>query len=142
MARRPSKYAAVPPVRQKPMEFKLGRFAFADDTPMATVIQALSEPVKQAVLEILLEHHGFPGPNPLECPIAVSRLFIGRPDFTQHGRSLLTVGYELTRVPPRRPNQKPVSPRSLSKPRLFLAQIGAGSQDGIAIFWDPQRSFT
>ncbi len=141
MAKRSSRYAAVPPTQRKPAERPLGTFAFADDTPMATVLPTLREPLLQAVLEILLEHHGFPSPNPPEPPIVVDELFIGQFDPDQHGRSLLRVTYKLDRTPPQRRGKPAVSPREVGKAKQFLAQIGAGSRGGVSLYWNLERGF-
>lgn len=142
MAKHSSRHAAVPPTQPRLIERPLGKFSFADDVPMATVILALQEPVLQAVLEILLERHGFPSPNPIELPIVVDKFFIGRFDQNQYGRSPLRVTYKLERMPPRRRGKQVVSPRSVGKLKQFLGQIGAGSQGGVSLYWYAEKSFS
>lgn len=111
-------------------EYPLGQFAFADNTPMARIVDDLREPVLRALLEV---RYGCETDGNLDEILVCNKFFIGRSSMRNFGRSRIKVRYQLIRLPI---NPRPLhTSRRLSRVRVVSGWIGAGSTGGISLYW-------
>lgn len=130
MARNRRKKAPTLPPR---WEYPLRHFAFADDTPMATVISDLREPVLRAILEV---RYHIADRRSLVDAIDCKDLFIGHSQDDHRGCSRIRVKYRLVRLLEQAKGD-PV--RKFSRSHSLSAWIGRGSAGGVSLYWREHR---
>lgn len=114
-------------------EYPLRHFGFADDTPMATVIGVLREPVLRAILEV---RYALANSRNLTDAVDCTNFFVGYSQERRQGRSRVRVQYRLVQVS-QLSNGEQV--RKLSRSRTVSAWIGKGSAGGVSLYWREPR---